>query len=55
MTRIAVITGGGGDMGLACARRLAPGHGLLLADIDDDRLAAARERLAESNRRGSRS
>jgi len=46
--RIAVITGGGGDMGLACARRLGATHGLLLAEIDAKRLEHALEQLAEA-------
>jgi NAD(P)-dependent dehydrogenase (short-subunit alcohol dehydrogenase family) len=44
--RIAVITGGGGGMGLACARRLGATHQLLLAEIDTERLEAARKQLA---------
>jgi NAD(P)-dependent dehydrogenase (short-subunit alcohol dehydrogenase family) len=42
----AVITGGGGGMGLACARRLGRTHRLLLAEIDAARGDAARQRLA---------
>ena len=45
--RTAVITGGGGDMGVACARRLAPSYRLILAELDESRLDAARARLAE--------
>jgi NAD(P)-dependent dehydrogenase (short-subunit alcohol dehydrogenase family) len=44
--RIAVITGGGGDMGLACARRLGRTHDLLLAELDARRLDDARAALA---------
>ena len=43
--RTAVITGGGGDMGIACARRLASDHRILLAEVDEGRLAAAEEAL----------
>lgn len=46
--RLAVITGGGGDMGLACARRLGATHRLLLAEIDAKRLEHALEQLAEA-------
>lgn len=43
--RVAVITGGGGDMGLACARRLSGHEHLLLADVDGARLDRALEAL----------
>ena len=43
---IAVITGGCGGMGLACARRLGRRHALLLADIAADRLGPAADELA---------
>ncbi len=47
MTRpVAVITGGAGGMGLACARVLGDAHRLLLADVDADRLRAAGAALA---------
>ena len=39
--RVAVITGGGGGMGLACARKLGRTHRLLLAEIDEARLDRA--------------
>jgi NAD(P)-dependent dehydrogenase (short-subunit alcohol dehydrogenase family) len=45
--RTAVITGGGGDMGIACARRLGPTQRLLLADVDTSRLEHARKLLSE--------
>jgi NAD(P)-dependent dehydrogenase (short-subunit alcohol dehydrogenase family) len=45
--RTAVITGGGGDMGIACARRLGLTQRLLLADVDATRLEQARKRLGE--------
>ena len=45
---IAVITGGCGGMGLACARRLGRRHALLLADIAGDRLAPAAEELTRA-------
>ncbi|HEY3698855.1 MAG TPA: SDR family oxidoreductase [Spongiibacteraceae bacterium] len=38
---IAVITGGGGSMGLACARKLGRLHRLVLVDIDATRIDAA--------------
>jgi NAD(P)-dependent dehydrogenase (short-subunit alcohol dehydrogenase family) len=38
---VAVITGGCGGMGIACARRLGKHHTLLLADIDARRLDTA--------------
>lgn len=44
--RWALITGGGGAMGLACARRLAADYRLLLAELDDARLTAALTSLA---------
>jgi NAD(P)-dependent dehydrogenase (short-subunit alcohol dehydrogenase family) len=48
--RVAVITGGGGDMGLACARRLgARGHHLCLAEVAPARLEHA---SAELTRQG---
>ena len=34
-----VITGGGGGMGLACARRLARRGPVLLAELDESRIA----------------
>jgi NAD(P)-dependent dehydrogenase (short-subunit alcohol dehydrogenase family) len=48
-TKVAVITGGGGDMGLACARRLAArGHQLCLAEVDPARLERAAAELARA-------
>jgi NAD(P)-dependent dehydrogenase (short-subunit alcohol dehydrogenase family) len=45
--RVAVITGGGGDMGLACARRLgARGLRLCLAEFAPERLERASAELA---------
>jgi NAD(P)-dependent dehydrogenase (short-subunit alcohol dehydrogenase family) len=41
-----VITGGAGGMGLACARALADRGRLLLVDLDEDQLEAARAALA---------
>jgi len=39
---IVVVTGGGGEMGLACARRLGQrGYALLLAELDGERRLAA--------------
>jgi len=43
--RVAVITGGGGDMGVACARRLGAEYRLLLAELDEQRLARAQSVL----------
>jgi NAD(P)-dependent dehydrogenase (short-subunit alcohol dehydrogenase family) len=49
--RVAVITGGGGDMGLACARRLAArGHRLCLAEVAPERLERAGAELAGRGR-----
>ncbi len=45
---IAVITGGCGGMGLACARRLGRHHALVLADISADRLGPATEQLTSA-------
>jgi NAD(P)-dependent dehydrogenase (short-subunit alcohol dehydrogenase family) len=45
--RIAVITGGGGGMGLQCARRLGTTQQVLLAEIDEKRLEDAIKLLAE--------
>jgi NAD(P)-dependent dehydrogenase (short-subunit alcohol dehydrogenase family) len=42
---VAVITGGCGGMGIACARRLGKHHRLLLADIDAGRLDATADDL----------
>lgn len=42
---VAVITGGGGGMGLATARILGRSHSVLLADIGHDGLSAARAEL----------
>jgi len=45
--QVAVITGGGGDMGLACARRMgARGHRLCLAEITPARLERAHAELS---------
>lgn len=50
--RVSVITGAGGDMGLAVARRLqAEGELLLLLERDEDRLARAAEQLAGTSAR----
>jgi NAD(P)-dependent dehydrogenase (short-subunit alcohol dehydrogenase family) len=49
--RVAVITGGGGGIGLACARALgAAGHRLLLGDVDAGRLDAAAHALEGEGR-----
>lgn len=45
MTSWSVVTGGGGGMGLACARRLGQEGPVLLADIDRERLRAALDDL----------
>lgn len=44
--RCAVITGGGGGIGLACARRLGRSQRVLLADVDAARIEHARAELA---------
>ena len=46
MSEVVVVTGIGG-MGIACARRLGPGHELVVADFNEEKL----EREAESLRR----
>ena len=37
MSQVVVVTGVGG-MGIACARRLGPGHELVVADFDEEKL-----------------
>lgn len=44
---VAVVTGGAGGIGLASARRLAPGHALLLADLSRERLDDAVRELRD--------
>ena len=44
----AIITGGGGGMGLACARLLSKDYRILLVEIDPDRLERALTLLAEA-------
>jgi 3-oxoacyl-[acyl-carrier protein] reductase len=47
MTKVAIVTGAAGDIGLATARRLCEaGHRVLLVDRDADRLARAGAGLA---------
>ncbi|MDV3134340.1 SDR family oxidoreductase [Mycobacterium sp. 29Ha] len=45
MTRVAVITGGAGGMGLATAKVVGPDHTLVLCDVRQERLDAAAETL----------
>src|SRR5271163_1161939 len=45
-TDVLVITGGAGGMGLACARTLADRGHLLLVDVDEGPLGAARSVLS---------
>ena len=45
--RVAVITGGGGDMGLACARQLGKDYRLILAELDEERLERALAAIRE--------
>jgi NAD(P)-dependent dehydrogenase (short-subunit alcohol dehydrogenase family) len=47
---LAVITGAGGGVGAACARRFAPTHRLLLTDVDEERV----ERIAAALRADGR-
>lgn len=47
MSRIAVITGAAGGMGIACAESFAADHPLLLSDIAEDKLAVLAERLRQ--------
>lgn len=42
---VAVITGAGGGLGLACAKRFAPTHALVLAEHSAERLERAEEAL----------
>jgi NAD(P)-dependent dehydrogenase (short-subunit alcohol dehydrogenase family) len=46
VTRVAVVTGGAGGLGIAAAKRLGAGHALVLADRADEPLAAAQAALA---------
>lgn len=46
MTKLAVITGGAGGMGLATARAIKGSHDVLISDIDQDRLNQAQSELA---------
>lgn len=48
MTRVSVITGGAGGMGLATARIVGRDHALVLCDIRDDRLNRAIAELADA-------
>lgn len=49
MTTVSVVTGGAGAMGGACALALAPTVDVvLLADLDDDRLGEAAERIGSA-------
>lgn len=46
--RVAIVTGGAGGIGLACARRFArDGMAVVIADIDDDAGASAQEELRD--------
>ena len=47
MSNVAIITGGAGGMGLATARILGKDHHLLLADVNQERLDAAKAELIE--------
>lgn len=47
---LAVITGAGGGVGAACARRFAPTHRLLITDVDEDRLERAAGELRAEGR-----
>ncbi|APE15912.1 oxidoreductase [Mycobacterium sp. WY10] len=46
MTRVSVITGGAGGMGLATAKIVGQDHALVLCDVRQDRLDAAADALA---------
>ncbi|BBX87125.1 SDR family oxidoreductase [Mycolicibacterium aubagnense] len=46
MTRVAVITGGAGGMGVATAKIVGQDHSVVLADVRQDRLDAAAAELA---------
>src|SRR5882757_3718052 len=51
MSKIAVITGGAGGIGLSLAAKLAHrGYELVLVDIDESRLAQAAEQLGPGTR-----
>ena len=45
--RLALVTGGCGGIGIACAREFGRTHDLLLADISEERLAETAARLGE--------
>ncbi|MBB3862163.1 NAD(P)-dependent dehydrogenase (short-subunit alcohol dehydrogenase family) [Novosphingobium hassiacum] len=46
---VALVTGAAGGMGLACARRLANTHALILTDVNDTRLAAICDTLRDED------
>lgn len=47
MAELAIITGGGGGMGLAVARIMGREHPVLISDIDADRLESAQQELSD--------
>jgi NAD(P)-dependent dehydrogenase (short-subunit alcohol dehydrogenase family) len=47
---LAVITGAGGGVGAACARRFAPTHRLLITDVEEERLERAAGELRAEGR-----
>jgi NAD(P)-dependent dehydrogenase (short-subunit alcohol dehydrogenase family) len=48
MSKLAVVTGGAGGMGLAAAHVIGRDHAVLISDINQERLDAAREELTEA-------
>ena len=47
MNRVAIITGGAGGMGLACAKILGKDHTLVICDLNQDKLDDARAELEQ--------
>jgi len=47
---LAVVTGAGGGVGAACARRFAPTHSLLLTDVDEGRVERTAAPLRQDGR-----
>ncbi|MCZ0730719.1 SDR family oxidoreductase [Mycolicibacterium iranicum] len=47
MAQLAVITGGGGGMGLSVARIMGRDHSVLISDVDEDRLKSASRQLSD--------
>jgi NAD(P)-dependent dehydrogenase (short-subunit alcohol dehydrogenase family) len=48
MSKIAVVTGGAGGMGLAAAHAIGRDNAVLICDVDQERLDAAQRELGEA-------